>query len=102
VVEDDHTHCAVLQRAFERRGYAVKSAASVPQALVLLSDWSADYATIDLRLPGASGLALIPPLKEANPEIRIVMVTGYASVATAVEAIKLGAVHTWPSPLTRT
>jgi two-component system, response regulator RegA len=93
VVDDDYNHCNALQRAFERRGYSVKSAGSVPQALALLRDWSVAYAAVDLRLPGPSGLTLIPRLMEVNPEARIVMITGYASIATAIEAIKLGAVH---------
>lgn len=99
VVEDDHNHRSVLQRAFERRGYAVKSAGSVPQALAVLDDWSAGYAVIDLRLPGPSGLALISALKHGNPGVRIVVMTGYASIATAVEAIKLGAIHYLTKPV---
>jgi two-component system, response regulator RegA len=99
VVDDDHYHCSALQRAFETRGYAVKSASSVPQALALLNDWCAQYAAIDLRLPGPSGLTLIPRLKDVNPEVRIVIMSGYASIATAVEAIKLGAVHYLAKPV---
>ena len=99
LVDDDQSHCSALQRAFERRGYAVKSAGSVPQALALLNDWSAAYAAIDLRLPGPSGLALIPRLRLTNPWVRIVMMSGYASIATAVEAIKLGAVYYLPKPV---
>lgn len=99
IVEDDHDHCYVLQRAFEKRGYAVRSANSVPQALATLDDWRARYAVIDLRLPGASGLTLVPRLRGADPEMRIVVMTGYASIATAVEAIKLGAVHYLTKPV---
>ena len=99
LVDDDPSHCSALQRAFERRGYAVKAANSVPQALTVLNDWSAAYAVIDLRLPGPSGLALIPSLKVANPGARIVMMSGYASIATAVEAIKLGAVNYLTKPV---
>src|ERR1051325_7352266 len=88
VVEDDPSHRSVLERAFEKRGYRVKSAGSVPQALEVLDDWPAGYAVIDLRLPGSSGLTLIPPLKLGNPGMRIVVMTGYGSIATAVEAIK--------------
>jgi len=77
----------------------VRAADSVPQALAVLTDWSAAYAVIDLRLPGPSGLALIPRLKLADPRVRIVMMSGYASVATAVEAIKLGAVHYLTKPV---
>jgi len=99
VVEDDPSHRNALQRAFERRGYKVKSAGSVPQALEVLDDWPAGYAVIDLRLPGSSGLTLIPPLKLGNPGMRIVVMTGYGSIATAVEAIKLGAVHYLSKPV---
>jgi two-component system, response regulator RegA len=102
VVDDDHNHCNALQRAFQTRGYAVKSASSVPQALALLNDWCAHYAAIDLRLPGPSGLTLIPRLKEVNPEVRIVIMSGFASIATAVEAIKLGAVHYLAKPVDAT
>jgi two-component system response regulator RegA len=91
--------CDLLQRAFETRGYAVKAVSSVPQARALLSDWSPGYAAVDLHLPGPSGLTLIPLLKESNPEIRVVVMTGYASIATAVEAIKLGAVHYLTKPV---
>jgi len=99
LVDDDPIHCGALERAFERRGYAVKSASSVPQALALLGNWSAAYAVIDLRLPGSSGLTLIPRLRVANPRVRIVMMSGYGSIATAVEAIKLGAVHYLTKPV---
>jgi two-component system response regulator RegA len=99
VVDDDHNHCNALQRAFQTRGYAVKSASSVPQAMALLDDWRAHYAAIDLRLPGPSGLTLIPRLKEVNPEVRIVIMSGFASIATAVEAIKLGAIHYLAKPV---
>jgi len=99
LVDDDCNLCWVLQRAFERRGYSVKSASSVPQALVLLRDWPVGYAAIDLRLPGPSGLTLIPALRKINPLVRVVMMTGYASIASAVEAIKLGAIHYVAKPV---
>ena len=99
VVEDDPSHRSVLERAFEKRGYRVKSAGSVPQALEVLDDWPAGYAVIDLRLPGSSGLTLIPPLKLGNPGMRIVVMTGYGSIATAVEAIKLGATQYLVKPV---
>jgi two-component system response regulator RegA len=99
LVDDDPIHCGALERAFERRGYAVKSASSVPQALALLGNWSAAYAVLDLRLPGSSGLTLIPRLRVANPRVRVVMMSGFGSIATAVEAIKLGAVHYLTKPV---
>jgi len=91
IVDDDETCCWVLRSAFERRGYAVRVAHSVPDALALLRDGSPDYALVDLRMPGPSGLTLVSGLKQAHPRTRIVMLTGYSSVATAVEAVKLGA-----------
>jgi len=93
LVDDNEQHCWAMQRAFEKRGYAVQVANSVEQACELLERWSPDYAVIDLKMPGASGLALIPRLKAANAQARVVMLTGYASIATAVEAIKLGATY---------
>jgi two-component system, response regulator RegA len=99
LVDDDENHCWAMARAFERRGYTVQVANSVPRACELLARWSPDYAIIDLRMPGPSGLSLIPRVKAANPEAIIVMLTGYASIATAVEAIKLGATHYLTKPV---
>jgi len=93
LVDDNENHCWALTRAFEKRGYTVKAAHSAPAACRLLEDedWHPDYAVVDLRMPGPTGLTLIPRLKAALPNVRIVVLTGYASIATAVEAIKLGA-----------
>jgi len=91
LVDDNENHCWALTRAFEKRGYTVKAAHSAPAACRLLEDWHPDYAIVDLRMPGPTGLTLIPRLKAALPNVRIVVLTGYASIATAVEAIKLGA-----------
>jgi two-component system, response regulator RegA len=91
LVDDNENHCWALTRAFERRGYTVKAAHSVAGACHLLDEWQPEYAVVDLRMPGPTGLTLIPRLRAACPEVRVVMLTGYASIATAVEAIKLGA-----------
>ena len=91
IVDDDESCCWVLRNAFERRGYAVRVAHSVPDALALLRDGSPDYALVDLRMPGPSGLALVSSLKQAGARTHIVMLTGFSSVATAVEAVKRGA-----------
>jgi two-component system response regulator RegA len=91
IVDDNEAFCAAMQRAFVQRGYDVQLAHSASETERLLKSWSPDFAVLDLRLPGAVGLALIPLIKAANPEARVVMLTGYASIATAVEAIKLGA-----------
>jgi two-component system response regulator RegA len=99
IVDDNESHCSALQRAFERRGYAVKAANCVAHAESLLAEWEADYAVIDLRMPGPCGMTLIGPLKRVQPEVRIVVTTGYGSIATAVAAIKLGAVHYLTKPV---
>jgi two-component system, response regulator RegA len=99
LVDDNENHCWALMRAFDRRGYDVKVAHSVPAACGLLEDWYPEYAVLDLRMPGPTGLTLIPRLKAAFHDVRIVMLTGYASIATAVEAIKLGATQYLVKPV---
>jgi two-component system, response regulator RegA len=99
LVDDNENHCWALTRAFEKRGYTVKAVHSAPAACQLLDEWRPEYAVIDLRMPGPTGLTLIPRLKAAFAEVRIVMLTGYASIATAVEAIKLGATQYLVKPV---
>jgi two-component system response regulator RegA len=98
LVDDDKTFAGVLAEAFEARGYAVRVAHDVPHGLALASAESPEYAVVDLKMPGPSGLELVKKLKEFDENTRVVMLTGYASVATAVEAIKLGAVHYLAKP----
>ena len=99
LVDDNENHCWALTRAFEKRGYTVRAAHSAPSATKLLEDWYPNYAVVDLRMPGPTGLTLIPRLKAAAPGVRIVVLTGYASIATAVEAIKLGATQYLVKPV---
>ena len=99
LVDDNEHHCWALTRVFEKRGYTVKAAHSVPAACNLLEDWQPEFAVVDLRMPGPTGLSLIPKLKAAFPGVRVVMLTGYASIATAVEAIKLGATQYLVKPV---
>jgi len=98
VVDDDQTFGQVLGRALERRGFCVQIATDIPGALARAAEAPPQYAVLDLSLPESSGLALIAQLKHLDPGVRIVVLTGYASVATAVEAIKLGAVHYLAKP----
>jgi len=98
LVDDDPAFCRVLARAMERRGLRVRQAHSVPTAHALAAAAAPDYALIDLNMPDGSGLALIPVLKQLREDMRIVVLTGYASIATAVEAIKLGATHYLAKP----
>ena len=98
LVDDDDTFREVLSRALERRGYAVTTAASVDGALLKAVAQPPEFAVVDLKMPGDSGLVLIEKLIELDPNTRIVMLTGYASIATAIEAIKLGAIHYLAKP----
>jgi two-component system response regulator RegA len=98
LVDDDTTFCNVLSRALEKRGFAVTVAHSVEQALPLAKANPPEYAVVDLKMEGASGLVLIQSLHELDPATRIVVLTGYASIATAVEAVKLGATQYLAKP----
>ncbi|WP_062265174.1 response regulator transcription factor [Endozoicomonas arenosclerae] len=93
LVDDDQTFCQVLARAFRRRDLDVRVAHSAEQGEDILNQFQPDLAVIDLKMSGASGLTLIPHLLNSNPKVRILVLTGYASIATAVEAIRLGATN---------
>ena len=99
LIEDDAAFARTLGRSFERRGYAVISTSSLDGALTLLESHSLGYAVVDLKLDGeASGLACVQALHNHDPDMLIVVLTGYASIATAVEAVKLGACHYLAKP----
>ncbi|OIP10516.1 MAG: two-component system response regulator [Betaproteobacteria bacterium CG2_30_68_42] len=98
IIEDDALFGRVLARALARRGHRVALAATVEEALRLAPELAPERVVLDLNLAGASGLPLIAPLLAIVPECRIVVLTGYASIATAVEAIKLGATHYLAKP----
>jgi len=98
VVDDDAVFAAVLARALTRRGFEVESAAGVVEAVGKAQQFDPQFAVVDLKMPDGSGLALVEQLRRLSPAMRIVVLTGFASVATAVEAIKLGAIHYLPKP----
>lgn len=98
LVDDDVTFCAVLARALGKRGYVVHTAHDVNTALEYAEQHPPAYAVIDLKMPGETGLRLIARLRQLDPLTRIVMLTGYASIVTAIEAIKLGATHYLAKP----
>jgi len=94
IVDDDQVFARVLKRALTARGFATHLAHSTDEALDMLTGPAArkpDFAILDLNLAGTSGLKLIAAVRQANPECRILLLTGYASISTAVDAIKLGA-----------
>lgn len=98
IVDDDETYAATLQRSLARRGIEARTVGSVRQALDLALQQAPAFALVDLKLGVESGLQLIRPLRELRADMRIVLVTGYASVATAVDAIKRGADDYLPKP----
>ena len=98
LVEDDPVFGRSLARALEKRGLRCVWVQEGVQALQRASSQRFDYAVLDLKLGSESSLALIEPLREARPALRILLLTGYASVATAVDAIKRGAINYLPKP----
>ncbi|WP_428425586.1 response regulator transcription factor [Methylibium sp.] len=99
IAEDDASFARTLSRSFERRGYTVLLAADLAAVSTLLQGRSPGYAVVDLKLAGGtSGLACVQALHAHDPDMLIVVLTGYASIATAVEAIKLGACHYLAKP----
>ena len=94
IIEDDAILARTLARSFERRDYTVRVADGFDAAAALLPEFAPGFAVVDLKLGGPqSGLACIQLLNRAEPAMKIVVLTGFASIATAVEAIKLGACH---------
>jgi two-component system response regulator RegA len=91
LIDDDAVLAAVLARALGARGFAVDTATDGARALALARAKAPDYVVLDLKLGAENGLALIPELLALRPDLRILLLTGYASIATAVEAIKRGA-----------
>jgi len=98
IVDDDEVFCQVLARALSRRDYNVMIAHSEHSAIQVAAEQHPEFAVVDLRIASDSGLSVIQQLVENEPGIRIVVLTGYASITTAVEAIKLGAIHYLTKP----
>ncbi len=98
LVDDDETFCFVLKRAMEKRNFQVSVANDVKTGIALAEETEQEFAVIDLRIGHDSGLELVKKLISLDGNTQIVMLTGYASIATAVEAIKLGAIHYLTKP----
>ena len=99
VIDDDPSFNAILVRTLERRGHPARGALDGASALAAARDMHVGRVVLDLNLNGSSGLALIPQLLAINPACRIVVLTGYASIATAVDAVKLGAIQYLAKPV---
>ncbi|MFZ2266804.1 MAG: response regulator transcription factor [Azonexus sp.] len=98
IIDDDESYREVLSRSLSRKGFVVATAASVEASLEICHVQDPEYILLDLNLDGQSGLNLIQPLLEIVPGARIVILTGYASIQTAVGALKLGACQYLPKP----
>jgi two-component system, response regulator RegA len=98
IVEDDEGFARTLGRSFERRGYAIRTLHAPDGLAELVEEFRPGYAVVDLRLGHASGLGCVQQLHAQDPAMRIVVITGFASIATAVEAIKLGATNYLTKP----
>ena len=98
IVDDDAPLRMRLARAMERRGFLVTSAGSVAEAREAVARHAPAYAVIDLRLEDGSGLEVVSALRAERPEAKIVMLTGYGNFATAVAAVKAGAVDYLSKP----
>lgn len=93
IIEDDAVFARTLARSFERRGYAVQVLNGPEEVEATARAFVPTRAVVDLRLGGSSGLACVKQLHDLDPTMRIVVLTGFASISTAVEAVKLGATN---------
>jgi len=99
IVEDEDTLCGSLQRVFQREGYEVDIADSAESAFTLLEEKSYDLIITDIILPGISGIELLVKYRRKNPSQKVIVITAFASLASAVEAIKAGACDFIVKPL---
>ena len=99
IVEDDKPFLQRLARAMESRGFAVRTAESVAGGLMQVETASPAFAVVDMRLADGNGLDVISALKNRRPEARAIVLTGYGNIATAVNAVKLGAVDYLAKPV---
>ena len=98
VVDDDEVFRNRLVRAFGERGFDARGAENYQAAMDAAQVESPEFAVVDLRMPDKSGLEVVRALKALDPTTNIVVLTGYGSIATAIEAVKLGATHYLTKP----
>jgi two-component system response regulator RegA len=98
IVDDDKPFLQRLARAMEARGYVVETADSVAEGLVKVEASPPDYAVVDMRLGDGNGLDVIEGLRRCNPDSRAIILTGYGNIATAVSAVKMGAIDYLAKP----
>lgn len=98
ILEDDNDLRDSLERSFMRRGFLVKAARNYNEMLEVIKKFHPNFALVDLKMPGKSGLEAVSFLKEFDTKMKIVVLTGYASISTTIEAIKLGASYYLSKP----
>ncbi len=98
IIEDDQVFRNQLARAMTQRGFTVTAVSSIAEATEAVVDVSPAYALVDLRLEDGYGLDIVPVLRKQRPDMRIVVLTGYGNIATAVASIKVGAVDYLAKP----
>ena len=98
IVDDDRPFQQRLARAMEKRGFVTETAESVREALDKLRLIAPDFAVVDMRLEDGSGLDVVEAIRSRRPDARVVVLTGYGNIATAVTAVKLGAVDYLAKP----
>ncbi len=91
VIDDDEVFSGILARGLTRRGFTTHQAHNAEEAIALANHHKFDFVTVDLHLGSDSGLSLVAPLRDLQPDARMLVLTGYASIATAVQAVKDGA-----------
>lgn len=98
LVDDEELFRTRLAKAFSQRGFTVFTAGSFEEAMRVIVEQRPNLGVIDLKMPGKSGLELIAAAREINPAMQLVVLTGYGSIATATEAVRLGALYYLPKP----
>src|SRR5262245_66018795 len=98
IVDDDEVYRTRLARAFVDRGYDVRTAHDHDSAVAAATTDSPELAVVDLKMPGKSGLDLVKALREIDPATKTVVLTGYGSIATAIDAVRLGATYYLSKP----
>ena len=98
LVDDDLPFLNRLGRAMEQRGFSVRTAPTIAEAVALATDEAPAYAVLDMRLDDGNGLDVVPVLRNLREDMRIIMLTGYGNIATAVAAVKAGAVDYLAKP----
>jgi DNA-binding NtrC family response regulator len=100
VVDDEENVCQSIKKVLSRKGYDVSQALTVDDAVKLIKEMTFDLVITDMMIPGTSGLELLQIIRDHYPELEVIMITGYASIESAVSATKLGATAYLPKPFT--